>query len=658
MPGSVKPKVFIGFSSEAEEIAAAIVRGLAGKVDCYPWNDLNAFPPSQTIIESLEWTLNLCSFAVIVLTPDDVLSKRGVRQAVPRDNLLFELGLFIGRHGRGSVFIVLPDGEEISLPSDLSGVKVYRFRPGPEGSPPAVARVCRAIVQAIHRAPPGKTRAPDKPRQVSPFWQSFSDSAVIVYGVDNAAHVAPGEHPRVSPRDLEAAQQVSIHLARCFPGKRISLFPASEKGWQHGLQPDTDLILIGGPLANPELALHEMGPERLFRLKGNRICRVDGQRVYPVAFDPPPGSRRLDPLQWEGPDVHPSEYVSRDFAHVFNVSRDVYRGRRRVIGIAGIRGNGTRGAALFLTLDPPAALEALLKAPLRDRDGLEMVIAVDVAHDAIIGTRLVEAGLNGRFLRVESGESVPCELGRPCQGCTYAELSPRRAGSAPGGVRAIVFDLDDTLLDTFSQLIVPLERRAAEAMIASGAPVETGEALADLLLELRRSHPFDLEGELRRRIPGLSERALAARDAVLAGVSAEGLVPQPGTVALLKELGSRYRLFLLTVGDPRLQNAKIERLGIRDLCHQVIVLDERVSPAKTAALEKLILSEGLSPDALLVVGNRLDGEIRTGNLLRTRTVWIQAGEGSGMQPARETGRPDVSIHSVEEIPQVLARLAG
>jgi predicted nucleotide-binding protein len=55
-------------------------------------------------LENLSRILNDYDFAVIILTPDDVIISRGNQQKISRDNLIFELGLFMGFIGRNRAF--------------------------------------------------------------------------------------------------------------------------------------------------------------------------------------------------------------------------------------------------------------------------------------------------------------------------------------------------------------------------------------------------------------------------------------------------------------------------------------------------------------------------------------------------------------------------
>jgi len=76
----------------------------------------------KTIIEALERHSEV-SFAIVILTPDDFGgSKMDPATAIdrPRQNVVFEMGYFIGKLGRQRVLALLKGGVE--LPSDLRGV--------------------------------------------------------------------------------------------------------------------------------------------------------------------------------------------------------------------------------------------------------------------------------------------------------------------------------------------------------------------------------------------------------------------------------------------------------------------------------------------------------------------------------------------------------
>lgn len=116
-----KPTIFIGSSTEGLEVAYALQSRLECDSTPTVWNQ-DFFPITESSVHALCRQASLYDFAVMVLTPDDVVQKRSVVDICPRDNVIFELGLFMGAIGRERTFFLLGRGEGINLPSDLAGV--------------------------------------------------------------------------------------------------------------------------------------------------------------------------------------------------------------------------------------------------------------------------------------------------------------------------------------------------------------------------------------------------------------------------------------------------------------------------------------------------------------------------------------------------------
>ena len=118
----MKPPLFIGSSKESLDIAYALQENLEPVSEVTVW-DQGIFTLSQPTISSLLKALDNSKFGVFVLSPDDVIKIRGNEYQTARDNIIFELGLFIGRLGTERTFFVLPnDSKDMHLPSDLLGV--------------------------------------------------------------------------------------------------------------------------------------------------------------------------------------------------------------------------------------------------------------------------------------------------------------------------------------------------------------------------------------------------------------------------------------------------------------------------------------------------------------------------------------------------------
>jgi len=145
-----KPSIFVGSSSEGLEFARAI-RALLGDVaDVTLWNE-GFFRPGNTFIDTLVNALPRFDFAALVLTADDFVRSRDVQAMGPRDNVLFELGLFMGRLGRTRTFLVHESTADLKIPSDLSGVTaaVYEWPRDDQNYRAAVGAACDSIREVV-----------------------------------------------------------------------------------------------------------------------------------------------------------------------------------------------------------------------------------------------------------------------------------------------------------------------------------------------------------------------------------------------------------------------------------------------------------------------------------------------------------------------------
>jgi len=85
------------------------------------------FSLSVTPLDSITEALESSDFGIFVFSPDDETKMRGSVSDTVRDNVLFELGLFIGKLGKRRCFIVMPDNVDLHIPTDLAGVSPAKY---------------------------------------------------------------------------------------------------------------------------------------------------------------------------------------------------------------------------------------------------------------------------------------------------------------------------------------------------------------------------------------------------------------------------------------------------------------------------------------------------------------------------------------------------
>jgi hypothetical protein len=160
-----KPRIFLGSSGKQKKLLDALTRGLEDVARVEPWT--TSFNPGTTTLERLLELTREVDFAAFVFARDDwtttsppVSDPSGAGQASPRDNVVFEAGLFGGVLGMRRTFILHASGAK--LPSDLLGLTCVRYGDA------ATAAEVRVVNEKLRKAIENEGRAA---RIEGPWWQ-------------------------------------------------------------------------------------------------------------------------------------------------------------------------------------------------------------------------------------------------------------------------------------------------------------------------------------------------------------------------------------------------------------------------------------------------------------------------------------------------------
>lgn len=147
-----KIRVFIISSVESLAVARTVQNAFAhDPFITVVWTD-GVFKATNYTLQSLEDEVASCDFAIAIAHADDMTESKGKNWPAPRDNVIFELGLFMGSLGKERAILMEPRDEGVKLPSDLAGITTipYRYQKGSDAAA-IMAPACNSLRDHISR---------------------------------------------------------------------------------------------------------------------------------------------------------------------------------------------------------------------------------------------------------------------------------------------------------------------------------------------------------------------------------------------------------------------------------------------------------------------------------------------------------------------------
>lgn len=236
-------------------------------------------------------------------------------------------------------------------------------------------------------------------------------------------------------------------------------------------------------------------------------------------------------------------------------------------------------------------------------------------------------------------------------------------------IAAVLFDLDDTLLDTDTAW-----RRGVAHLVAQRAAAAVPEEAAAAAWDAAFPHWFEryLRGQISladSRIGRIREWADALGLAVPPGAELawfdtfvegyrQGWVLFPDARPTLAALAGLHR-GLVTNGDSTLQRQKVAALALDPVLDVVLVSSEVGQPKPEPAIFLAAAGQlGVDPQQCLMVGDRLDRDVSGALAAGMQAAWLRRPDGPEAltrPPAELAGRFQ-TIASLHEVP-VLAGVA-
>ena len=190
-------------------------------------------------------------------------------------------------------------------------------------------------------------------------------------------------------------------------------------------------------------------------------------------------------------------------------------------------------------------------------------------------------------------------------------------------IKAIIFDLDDTLYDCSGTLVLKSKKLAAK-IISKAIKCSEAEALK---LQLELEERLGPKADISRKIANLynlPEEFCEEISNTINTLEVEDAILFPDAIDAINKLKrTGYKLFLVTLGKKGWQEKKIKVLGLENVFDEIIITDNPLGKEK--CFKEILIKYNLEPEQVLCVGDKIKDEIEVGKKLGMSTVLMKHG---------------------------------
>jgi FMN phosphatase YigB (HAD superfamily) len=216
----------------------------------------------------------------------------------------------------------------------------------------------------------------------------------------------------------------------------------------------------------------------------------------------------------------------------------------------------------------------------------------------------------------------------------------------------IIFDLDDTLIDTSGCITYHKLEDALHVMVKEGMSVSNFSHALELLRRL------DSTAESARsalaefiEIIGADQRffEMGVKEIYEPQILELPIFPLEGAIEILNELGQQHQLALVTVGNSFLQMDKLKKAGIDSrIFSKIAVIEER---NKKPHYQMIVEELSYASNEVIVCGDKIAIDLIPARELGFKTVHMQWGR--GLNYSGYKGDADYCISELKEIKSIV-----
>jgi len=214
----------------------------------------------------------------------------------------------------------------------------------------------------------------------------------------------------------------------------------------------------------------------------------------------------------------------------------------------------------------------------------------------------------------------------------------------------IIFDLDDTLIDTTNSLTPFFLKKALKSMIRNGLEVKDELLAYKKIIQIDKtsiSANETIKKFLNSINADLSFYPIALKAMRTNSIGRGKIYPLKNTKKVLKFLFKKHVIALVTIGNKKFQFDKIKKAGIdKSIFSKIVVVQDK---NKGYHYKKIINELNFTYQDTYVCGDKVNIDLKPAKKLGCRTIHMKAGRGKNFKKDKDV---DFSISNIEEIKKI------
>lgn len=215
----------------------------------------------------------------------------------------------------------------------------------------------------------------------------------------------------------------------------------------------------------------------------------------------------------------------------------------------------------------------------------------------------------------------------------------------------IIFDLDDTLVDT-SGALTPIQLKKSLLRLQHlGLPAFDFTKAYQELLAIDKKAPSSKKAlsQFLAKFPYNGDWEQEAHQALNSPLDPDFFLPTtPKAKEILEFFKKSHILALVTAGEPKMQLAKLEKAGIDSSIFSKITIPE--DGFKGSAYKALVREFSKSPFEVWVLGDRIENDLLPAKELGLHTIHMRWGRGEKL---KKEPWVEYSIRTLEELKGII-----